>query len=162
MILGYASYSDIKLRMDPTTYESLQQWQVAFSEEREKRYREKFEFAQERIQDVEILLQDFDDKFKRLACYKAFQEVVETIFDVMILKDRNKVVEDDYTNIEKIESMKLISEEDSKVLREANGLRKRLIHRYNRTDDRIARESIENLLPDLERILKGLIGYGRK
>ena len=117
---------------------------------REKRYKEKFELARERIGDVEILLGDFDNKFSRLACYKAFQELVESIFDIiaMLLKDHGKTVEDDYTNVEKLERI-AINKKDADILREANGLRNRIIHRYNRVDDMIAKQSMENLLDRL-------------
>ena len=126
---------------------------------RKKRYKEKLELAEERINDIEILLKEFDDKFSRLACYKAFQELVEAIFDVvaMLLKDQGKIVEDDYTNVEKIEKEGIITKEDAEILREANGLRNRIIHRYNKTDDAVAKQSIENLLPHLENILERLV-----
>lgn len=130
---------------------------------REKRYKEKFELARERIEDVEILLGDFDNKFSRLACYKAFQELVESIFDIiaMLLKDHGKTVEDDYTNVEKLERI-AINKKDADILREANGLRNRIIHRYNRVDDMIAKQSIENLLPHLKNLLDRLVEASKK
>ena len=130
---------------------------------REKRYKEKFELARERIGDVGILLGDFDNKFSRLACYKAFQELVESIFDIiaMLLKDHGKTVEDDYTNVEKLERI-AINEKDADILREANGLRNRIIHRYNRVDDMIAKQSIENLLPHLKNLLDRLVEASKK
>jgi len=130
---------------------------------REKRYKEKFELARERIGDVEILLGDFDNKFSRLACYKAFQELVESIFDIiaMLLKDHGKTVEDDYTNVEKLERI-AINKKDADILREANGLRNRIIHRYNRVDDMIAKQSIENLLPHLKNLLDRLVEASKK
>jgi len=72
---------------------------------REKRYKKKIELAEERLDDVAALIPDFNDKIKRLACYKAFQEVVEVLFDIiaMRLKDKGKLVEDDYANIGKLE-----------------------------------------------------------
>lgn len=36
----------------------------------------------------------------------------------------------------------------------ANGLRNHLVHRYNQTDDRIALESINSLLPELSDFVK--------
>lgn len=72
----------------------------------------------------------------------------------MFLKDKNKVVEDDYANIDKLEDIKIIAKDDVIVLREANGLRNRVIHKYNKTDDNTAKESILNLNPKLEEILE--------
>src|SRR3989338_10044665 len=124
--------------------------------ERQKRYTKKIELAEERLNDVASLIPDFNDKIRRLACYKAFQEVVEALFDIiaMFLKDKDKLVEDDYANIDKLEEMRIITKNDAVVLREANGLRNRVIHRYNKTDDKTAKESILSLMPNLENILK--------
>lgn len=130
-----------------------------FNPNREKRYQEKQDLIEERILDVENWINDFSDKTKRLACYKAFQEVVEGLFDIiaMTLKDKNKVVEDDYTNIDKMEDLNILSKDDVMVLKEANGLRNRIIHKYNKTDDNTARESIDNIIPYLKEILNKIL-----
>ena len=124
--------------------------------ERQKRYKEKIDYAKERTDDVKTLISGLDDKIKRLACYKAFQEVVEVIFDIiaMLLKDRNKPIEDDYANIARLEEFKLITKNDAIILRNANGLRNRVVHRYNKTDETIAKKSIQELIPKLEIILE--------
>ena len=62
------------------------------------------------------------------------------------MKDMKILPQDDYTNIENL-SGKLDINED--VLKQANGLRNRLIHRYNKTDDRIAFNSIKEILDDI-------------
>ena len=127
---------------------------------RQKRYKEKIDLIEERLEDVETLVNDFSDKIKRLACYKAFQEAVEGLFDIiaMSLKDEDKVIEDDYTNIDKLEEIGVLNLKDSKILREANGLRNRVVHKYNKTDDNTAKESIRNLLPHLKEISEKLKG----
>lgn len=124
--------------------------------QRENRYKEKLELIEERLDDVESLIPDFSDKIRRLACYKAFQELSEAIFDIaaMIVKDKGKVVEDDYNNLEKLEKLGIINEKDVKVLQEVNGLRNRVIHKYNKTDDEIAKESMITLLPQIKEITK--------
>ena len=53
--------------------------------ERQKRYKEKIDYAKERTDDVKTLISGLDDKIKRLACYKAFQELVEVIFDIVCI-----------------------------------------------------------------------------
>lgn len=123
-------------------------------EERRKRYHTKFAVIEKRLGNVEDLLTGFKDENKRLACYKAFQEVVEGMTDIisMILADRKIVVEDDYTNIDKFKELKIFDEDTAKIVKEANGLRNRVIHHYNDTDDSIAEESIHELLPNLEKI----------
>ena len=65
----------------------------------------------------------------------------------MVCKDEELVPRDDYTNIERLE---FIDENMKKALMEANGLRNRLVHRYNQTDDLIAFVSIKELLPKIE------------
>ncbi len=122
--------------------------------DRLKRYKEKINIIEERLSDIDEWVQNPEEKVKRLACYKAFQEVIEAIFDLiaMLLKDAGKVVEDDYTNLEKIRTIKILNKGDIDILIEANGLRNRIIHRYNTTDDRIAIESIKNLLPVIGKI----------
>ena len=127
---------------------------------RAKRYKQKIDLIDERLEDAKTLVSDFSDKIKRLACYKAFQESVEGLFDIiaMTLKDKDKAIEDDYTNINKLEEMSVIDSKDAKILREANGLRNRVIHKYNKTDDNTAKESIRNLLPHLKEISEKLKG----
>lgn len=122
---------------------------------RMQRYKEKIGLVEERLSDVEGLINETDDKIKRLACYKAFQEVVEAFFDLiaMLLKDKNKTVEDDYKNLDRLEEVKIINKNNVKILQEANGLRNRIIHEYNKTDDKIAKESMRNLLPKLNKIV---------
>lgn len=123
--------------------------------ERKKRYQEKMELAEKRIGEIEEWISSSDEKSK-LASYKAFQEVIEAISDViaMFLKDKNKLVEDDYKNIEKLTEIKILEDEEAKILENANGLRNRVIHKYNKTDDLIAKESIQILIPNLKKIIK--------
>ncbi len=125
--------------------------------ERKKRYQEKKELAEKRIIEIEEWISSPDEKSK-LASYKAFQEIVEAISDMaaMLIKDRGKLVEDDYKNIEKLIEIKILEDKEAKILEDANGLRNRIIHKYNKTDDIIAKESIQNLLPYLKKILKKL------
>ena len=123
-------------------------------EERKQRCFDKIELAERRILKISEILNKFDDETFKLACYKAFQEVIEAITDIiaMILIDRKKSVGDDYSNIEKIKEIILLNEEEIAVLKEANGLRNRVIHEYNKTDDKKAKESISTLLPKIEEI----------
>lgn len=128
-------------------------------ESRLRRYREKILHIERRISQIEEWTlnytdEDFirDEKTK-LAVYKAFQEIVESIMDIiaMMCKDMGIPPKDDYTNIETIGNLGIINRELSEKLIEANGLRNRLVHHYNKLDDKIAFESIKELL---EPILK--------
>jgi uncharacterized protein YutE (UPF0331/DUF86 family) len=43
----------------------------------------------------------------------------------------------------------VLKESSREILKEANGLRNHLIHRYNRRDDQLARQSMAELLPGI-------------
>ncbi|OPY50496.1 MAG: hypothetical protein A4E49_02714 [Methanosaeta sp. PtaU1.Bin112] len=94
-------------------------------------------------------LEDFleDDKTK-LATYKAFQEALEASMDVvaMMCKDLGSTPQDDYGNLDRLE---VLADASRAVLKEANGLRNHLVHRYNKRDDHIARQSMADLLPGI-------------
>ena len=127
-------------------------------EMRRKRYLEKSELAEKRISEIEEWIEGDDEKTK-LACYKAFQEIVEVLFDLvaMKIKDSDKNVEDDYKNTERLIDMKIIDKKNAEILNEANGLRNRIVHKYNNLDDALAKESIIELMPNLKKILNALI-----
>jgi uncharacterized protein YutE (UPF0331/DUF86 family) len=122
--------------------------------ERAKRYKDKTNIIIKRAHQIKSWVQDLssdqflDDDRTKLATYKAFQEIVEACMDIvaMMCKDLNLVPKDDYSNIEDLDK---IDRKTKASLATANGLRNRLVHRYNQTDDRVALKSINALLPDL-------------
>ncbi len=72
----------------------------------------------------------------------------------MLLKDEKEVPRDDYTNISILEERGIISHDLALVLKELNGLRNRIVHEYNGLSDEIAFNSIETLLPEVEKFLR--------
>ncbi len=95
-----------------------------------RRYSDKTEHIEERIEDIRGWQYEIEDivaidKKTRLAVYKAMQEVVEASTDIvaMILKDEGKLPKDDYTNIEKTFELNLIDKHVKDALKEADGLR---------------------------------------
>ncbi len=64
----------------------------------------------------------------------------------LMCKDLGSTPQDDYGNLDRLEVLKEPSRE---ILKEANGLRNHLIHRYNRRDDQLARQSMADLLPGI-------------
>ncbi|MCX6677355.1 MAG: DUF86 domain-containing protein [Methanothrix sp.] len=122
--------------------------------ERARRYKDKTNIIIKRAHQIESWVQDIssdqfqDDDRTKLATYKAFQEIAEACMDIvaMMCKDMNLVPKDDYSNIENLDR---IDRKTKTSLAAANGLRNRLVHRYNQTDDRLALESINALLPEL-------------
>ncbi|KXB08312.1 hypothetical protein AKJ56_01530 [candidate division MSBL1 archaeon SCGC-AAA382N08] len=87
----------------------------------------------------------------KLAVYKAFQELVEAATDIcaMHTADKDRSVGDDYENIERA-SGDLFSKNLESNLKQANGLRNRLVHEYNGLRDEIAYTGLKDLLPELE------------
>ena len=116
--------------------------------ERIKRYKDKINIIVRRSGNINEWTEGYEaenflrDEKTKLATYKAFQEIVESCMDIiaMACKDEEIVPKDDYTNIERLE---FLDENMKKALMEANGLRNRLVHRYNQTDDLIAFVSIK-------------------
>lgn len=128
-------------------------------EDRLKRYWEKINLVSKRSAQIKewtaIPPQEFlQDEKTKLATYKAFQELVEACMDVvaMMCKDSKIPPQDDYTNIELLKS----NHKQVESLTEANGLRNRLVHRYNTTDDLLAFESMKEILPEIATFTAGV------
>ena len=85
---------------------------------------------------------------KQYGIYHAFQTGIEIITDLvsMIVKDVKLIPKDDYSNINIIRNKKIISADLAAKLREANGLRNRIVHDYNGLDNEIAYSRLINLL----------------
>jgi uncharacterized protein YutE (UPF0331/DUF86 family) len=122
--------------------------------ERIGRYKDKLNIISERAQDIEEWVKGIDssdfinDKKTRFAAYKAFQELVEASFDIaaMACKDLKIIPKDDYTNIDLLFDKKIIDNNLKNALYESNGLRNRLVHRYNHLNDAMAFDSIQEHL----------------
>ncbi len=127
-------------------------------ENRKKRYMQKILHGRNRIELVEVWQQEkiSEHETKSLvAIEKAAQEVIEVATDLMamILKDTSIPPTDDYTNISRVLELGLITKEVGAILKEANGLRNRLIHVYNDVDIDILLESIKRVLPGISEFL---------
>jgi uncharacterized protein YutE (UPF0331/DUF86 family) len=98
------------------------------------RYLKKIEILErelEFIQSHEIM----DEVTERAALY-ALQICIESGMDIiaMKVKDSGLVVEDDYTNIEKLIQENVISLKEGELLKEFNGIRNAIVHKYNRLE----------------------------
>ena len=80
------------------------------------------------------------DKF---AIFHAYQIIVETITDItaMIVKDIGKMPKDDYMNLEILLKSSLFPPDTLTKLKQANGLRNRIVHEYNGLIEKIAFEA---------------------
>lgn len=123
---------------------------VVVDKKRLGRYIEKLELMDKRLTQIKEWTNDYtsetfiSDEKTKLAVYKAFQEIVEAAMDIvaMLCRDLGAPPKDDYTNIGKLSEIGFLSEEMAVKLSEANGLRNRIIHKYNTLKDALAFEGI--------------------
>ena len=125
-------------------------------EERIKRYNDKLEYLNQTIENLNEWTESIDSKEfverlelqKQYGIYHAFQIGIEIITDLisMIVKDIKLMPKDDYSNINTVKNKKIINVELAAKLREANGLRNRIVHDYNGLDNEIAYNRLKNLL----------------
>lgn len=113
---------------------------------RKKRYLQKLNELEDRIEFIEDNLKETSSRVTRKAVYKEFQEAAEIVADIgaMFVKDSGKLVSDDYKNLE-ICSKKLGFKKINELKR-VTGLRNVLVHEYNGIDDKLALSSIEELI----------------
>jgi len=137
---------------------------------RRKRYLEKLEAFEEEMEFIEAKAKTLvveDDVTKRALLY-ALEVCVDVVLDVvaMATKDLGLAVEDDYTNVEKLEKEKVLTKKESELIRRFNGLRNAVVHKYNQLDlDAVRRglnkikvlyEVLDKLVEVVER--KGALG----
>ena len=127
--------------------------------DRHKRYLTKIHHAKNRMELMNEWMNEDgvkEDVKSVLAICKAAQEVIEICIDLLAMKLRdNKIpLQDDYSNIELALSSKLLSLEESEIIREIRGLRNRLVHEYNGLNIDILFESLKRLLPPIEDYLE--------
>ena len=98
-------------------------------ERRRRRYEQKLELIQERMEHVtswamDCSVEEFSSDTKtRLATYKALQEIIEASLDIcaMMLKDMDMTAADDYSNLEKLAQKGMLERDLVSFLRRANG-----------------------------------------
>lgn len=118
---------------------------------------DKLAHAEERLGDIhDWLAAAPESKVHRLAVYKAIQEVVEALTDIlaMAVRDAGEVPRDDYGNIDRLAKQGRISNAVAADLKEANGLRNRIVHEYNGFWDDQGLGRIAVLAPGLERAVE--------
>lgn len=126
---------------------------------RKERYNQKLSSLEDRIHMLEANLtwkEEFlTNRILRKACYKEFQESVEIVSDIcaMIIKDSGLIVEDDYSNLERVSE--IVGLEDLKdSLKKVHGLRNVLVHEYNEINDELAFDSILESIPALKKFIE--------
>ncbi|MEA2055058.1 MAG: DUF86 domain-containing protein [Candidatus Thermoplasmatota archaeon] len=120
----------------------------------------------DRIEFIEKYLSEkiLEDRVLRKAVYKEFQEAVEVMSDICALARRglNSSARDDYSNINFLVEKGILEKEMGKKLKEANGLRNRLIHEYDGVNDKMAYQSMKELVDYLKNFSVVILEWIRK
>ncbi len=101
-----------------------------------------------------ILSHRIEDEITERALLHALEIAVEISMDMVAMKTRDMglKVEDDATNIEKITGEGIISKSEADFLRQMNGIRNFIVHRYNKLDMGIVNEALSKISE-----LKGIV-----
>lgn len=101
---------------------------------------------------------------RQFAIYYAFQIILEIAGDLsaMLVKDLQLVPKDDYTNVEILKKKNIITNDLANNIKDANGLRNRIVHNYNGLDDKLAYEGILNLLDEINNFIDVIKQWLRK
>ncbi len=94
-----------------------------------------------------IMSHKIEDEVTERALLHALEIAVEISMDVIAMKTRDigLKVEDDATNIEKIIHEGIISKSEADFLRQMNGVRNFIVHRYNKLDMGIINEALSRI-----------------
>jgi len=117
---------------------------IEMQTERIERYRAKINYI---VQNLENLPEDHTTKILIDALYYEVFTAIEAVMDLiaMFLKDNGYIVTDDYANIDLLIINQEISAEIGNGLKECNGLRNILVHRYNGIDQQRVEDVLENV-----------------
>ena len=98
------------------------------------------------------LLTDYNDPVIMDAIYYRVQTSIDAMTDIcaMLCKDLGQDVEDDYNNIDKLHNIDLFGDELTSRLKQLNGLRNVIVHKYNGVQEDI----ITDNLPLIQNTLK--------
>lgn len=142
------------------------------NEERVQRYKEKEEYFAKLIGKLKEWTKDLNEKEfitklnlrEQFSIYHAYQIILEIITDLtaMIIKDLKIIPKDDYINIDVLAEKGIISKDLSYNLKQANGLRNRIVHSYNSLNEEIAFKSIQKYLEELEKYKEAIDSWLQK
>jgi len=109
-----------------------------------KRYYDKINYIIDNIKDLPI---EPKNEFEKRGIFYSLLTSIESMVDLvaMLVKDLGVQVKDDATNISKLIDKRKLDVELGKKLKKANGLRNILVHRYNKVDEQIILDSVEEI-----------------
>jgi len=122
-------------------------------EKRIKRYKEKEEYLTKILKKLDEWTSDLNeedfinnqDLKEQFSIYHAYQVIMEIVTDLtaMVVKDIGIIPKDDYVNFDILAENKIIPKNIANYLKQANGLRNRIVHNYYGLDEKIALKSIK-------------------
>ena len=130
-----------------------------------KRIEEKIKEIKEWMDELkEIAPSDLDEyisnKEKKAACERYIEKIVEAVTDIsfFVIKEKKwRIPEDDGDAFSILKENKLISEDLTKKLKNAKGMRNILAHQYGEVDDQIIFDAItEELEDDVNEFIKSV------
>jgi len=126
---------------------------------RKRRYFEKLEVFEGELGFIKANSAALQDDVTRRALLYALEVCVDVVMDVvaMATRDLGLTVEDDYTNIEKLENEQVLIEREGELLRRFNGLRNAIVHRYNHLDLNAIQRGLQRM-EELYEVLEKLVG----
>ncbi|WP_297548754.1 DUF86 domain-containing protein [Thermococcus sp.] len=121
---------------------------------RRQRYLEKLEKFEEEYEFIES--HEIKDDVTLRALLYSLQVCVDVAMDIvaMLTKDLGITVEDDYTNIARLEEKGVLSEREASLLRAYNGLRNAIVHKYDRLNLYSIKEGLKRIGELYEVVLK--------
>lgn len=120
--------------------------------EREIRYKEKLVFVSDKIESIP---ENPETSIEKDATFYRVQVAIEIAADLvaMIVKDLGKTVGDDYHNLEILQEEKIIDKKLSDELKKLNGLRNVLVHKYNKIEERLIFDDMDNIIRIISKFL---------
>ncbi len=119
-----------------------------------ERYLKKMEILERELEYINS--HEITDEVTERAALYSLQVCIESGMDIiaMKVKDLGLVVDDDYTNIEKLIRERVIALKEGELLKEFDGIRNAIVHKYNQLDMDIIKEALEKIAEFAEVIFK--------
>lgn len=124
--------------------------------ERRRQYQRKFDFITEKLSRLPRDLTA--DEFYSDALFYRLQVSIDAVMDVvaMLCKDLGITVEGDYSNIDHLGELDLFEPQQLIHLKQWNGLRNALVHKYNKIESDIVVELKDEIPVSLLDFIKGV------
>lgn len=126
--------------------------------ERLIRYREKMDHI---VRSLESIPDEPKGELEICGIFYKLHTSIDSAMDLaaMLLRDLGRKVEDDYKNIGSLEETGALKPDLAQKLRKCNGLRNYLVHRYDRLDEKLALDSVDDVKKTLYEFVEIVEGY---